>query len=418
MAGEVRHIAKLPIIQPRPSRKTHVDGSLLMTDSRLWVDGCFDFFHHGHAGALQQARKLGSELYCGVHSDEEIAKNKGPVVMHMNERILAVESCKWATKAIGDVPYVTDPKVMDSYGCKYVVHGDDITTDANGYDCYQEVKDLGRFLVVKRTPNISTTDLIGRMLSSSTAHLIKPATQANNTHFLLQKPQLDRFEMYATGCDAKDPHSGVYILLDGSTMKRLVSPSRTVAEKLATNTFYVDGSFDLFHPGHMLFLKEVWEEAQAANAAVCVGMHDDSTVNQAKGQNYPIMNMFERALCVLQCRYVDALVLAAPFHPSTTLNTILSIGDIKVTKVFHGPTPIITNRGASEDETDPYADAKKDGMFEEADTDSFQHMTTDTIVNRVLTHRRLYEERQRKKGVKSETETTLRRSELQQERRK
>ncbi|KAJ3488394.1 hypothetical protein NLG97_g6206 [Lecanicillium saksenae] len=34
-----------------------------LLDGRIWVDGCFDFFHHGHAGAMVQARQLGDELY-------------------------------------------------------------------------------------------------------------------------------------------------------------------------------------------------------------------------------------------------------------------------------------------------------------------------------------------------------------------
>ena len=41
---------------------------------RVWVDGCFDMVHFGHANFLRQAAKLGTKLIVGVHSDEEIAK--------------------------------------------------------------------------------------------------------------------------------------------------------------------------------------------------------------------------------------------------------------------------------------------------------------------------------------------------------
>jgi cytidyltransferase-like protein len=58
-------------------------------EGRIWVDGCFDFFHHGHAGAIVQARQLGTELYAGVHSDEAILANKGPTVMTLDERCVA-----------------------------------------------------------------------------------------------------------------------------------------------------------------------------------------------------------------------------------------------------------------------------------------------------------------------------------------
>ena len=55
-------------------------------EDRIWVDGCWDFFHHGHAGAMLQARQLGTELYVGIHSDEAILENKGPTVMNLQER--------------------------------------------------------------------------------------------------------------------------------------------------------------------------------------------------------------------------------------------------------------------------------------------------------------------------------------------
>ena len=52
----------------------------------VWVDGCFDMMHFGHANALRQAKSMGDYLVVGVHSDAEIEKNKGPTVMKENER--------------------------------------------------------------------------------------------------------------------------------------------------------------------------------------------------------------------------------------------------------------------------------------------------------------------------------------------
>jgi len=40
----------------------------------------------GHAGAMLQARQLGTELFVGIHSDEAILENKGPTVMTLEER--------------------------------------------------------------------------------------------------------------------------------------------------------------------------------------------------------------------------------------------------------------------------------------------------------------------------------------------
>ena len=88
-------------------------------------------------------------------------------------RVMAVEACRWATKAIPKAPYVTSLPWITHYGCQYVVHGDDITSDSDGKDCYRYVKAAGRFKVVKRTPGISTTDLVGRMLLCTKSHFIQ-----------------------------------------------------------------------------------------------------------------------------------------------------------------------------------------------------------------------------------------------------
>jgi ethanolamine-phosphate cytidylyltransferase len=56
---------------------------------RVYMDGCFDLMHYGHANALRQAKALGDELVVGVVSDEEIIANKGPPVLSMEERYVS-----------------------------------------------------------------------------------------------------------------------------------------------------------------------------------------------------------------------------------------------------------------------------------------------------------------------------------------
>lgn len=340
---------------------------------------------------MLQARQLGKELFVGVHSDEEILLNKGPVVMKLAERITAVDACKWLTQSVPGAPYVTDPKVMDDYGCKYVVHGDDITTDANGEDCYQVVKDLGKFVVVKRTPNISTTDLVGRMLLMSTSHHYNPIDKHFKALHPLCKDQekIDKFAAYASDELGLKKNSAVYAYA-GDELITLVEPSETKLKQYQS-IVYIDGGFDLFNPGHIEALKIVKEKA--GTSAVIVGLHDDAALNQNKGLNYPIMNLFERSLCVLQCRYVDGVVLGAPYIPNMEfLNKLPG----KVNAVFHGPTPI-NNKVYNEVES----------IFQEIGPHKFDDMNTKFIVDRVLQNKEAYEERQRRKGWKAEHESKL-----------
>lgn len=58
------------------------------TEIRVWTDGCYDFTHFGHANILRQAKKLGTKLIVGVHSDEDIKRNKRPPVFTQDERLV------------------------------------------------------------------------------------------------------------------------------------------------------------------------------------------------------------------------------------------------------------------------------------------------------------------------------------------
>ncbi|ODV98080.1 hypothetical protein PACTADRAFT_36416 [Pachysolen tannophilus NRRL Y-2460] len=361
---------------------------------------------------MLQARRIGKELYVGVHSDEEILVNKGPTVMMLDERLVAVEACKWCTKPIPNAPYVTDPKVMDRYGCKYVVHGDDITTDANGEDCYRDVKNLGRFIVVKRTPNISTTDLVGRMLLAQKTHHILSINNKdwdsyqlgknNNVNKLLDKDSSIRFKNYASAKDGKSLNSLVLINTSEKKLYEYIKPSLEVSNRIKNGVYFIDGGFDLFNPGHIEALRLLREKASNYNYSVIVGLHDDLCVNENKGLNYPIMNLLERSLCVLQCKYVDGIVLGSPYIPDenfiNNLNNQLYGG--KILKVFHGPTSEL-----NKDNLNPYHNIRH--LYSNLGPHKYDNISTEVIVSRVLHNREAYEERQRKKGWKSEIERKL-----------
>lgn len=96
---------------------------------------------------------------------------------------------------------------------------------------------------------------------------------------------------------------------NGSFLKKVNGTSPLPDQKV----IYVDGGFDLFSTGHIEFLKQVveTEEKQAKQTGwdkeyspiyVVAGVHSDEDINDYKGINYPIMNIFERGLCVLQCK--------------------------------------------------------------------------------------------------------------------
>ncbi|KAK0106983.1 hypothetical protein ONS95_003698 [Cadophora gregata] len=420
-------------------------------DGRIWVDGCWDFFHHGHAGAMLQARQLGTELYVGIHSDESILENKGPTVMTLEERVSAVDACRWVTQSVPYAPYVTALPWISHYGCKYVVHGDDITSDSSGEDCYRFVKAAGRFKVVKRTPSISTTDLVGRMLLCTRTHFIKSLTKllageegygTNEERKATGKDMTERMRLYATDETGLNPGSSVWFWTasiearetDTEEEKGVFSALTQGSQpKPGQRVVYVDGGFDLFSSGHIEFLRRVikaeeklgeeegWYSKEAVEerrgkgadygpAFVIAGVHDDEVINHWKGVNYPIMNIYERGLCVLQCKYINSVIFSAPFSPTRSYLTSLPWGTPDA--VYHGPTSFMPLT------YDPYTAPKEMGIYREIGEHDFAGVNAGQIVQRILKSRDMYEERQRVKGVKGIGEEATRRRERMEEEQK
>lgn len=364
--------------------------------------------------------------------------------------VSAVDACRWSTLSIPHAPYVTSLPWISHYGCYYVVHGDDITSDSGGEDCYRYVKAAGRFLVVKRTPGISTTDLVGRMLLCTKMHFIKSLTQmlsgeegsgSVEERKRVGEEMRQRIRDYAT--DESGLHPGPIVLswnASASAMEDHVAEEPGIFStmfngnppKPGQRIVYVDGGFDLFSSGHIEFLRQVIQVEEANGrkskwfgdaatekriadagedygpAYIVAGVHDDGVINHWKGVNYPIMNIFERGLCVLQCRYINSVIFSAPFTPTAAYLTNLPFGTPNA--VYHGPTSFIPLT------YDPYTGAKELKIYQQIGNHDFQNVNAGEIVQRILRSREMYEERQRAKGEKAAgEEATRRREEMERE---
>ena len=81
---------------------------------------------------------------------------------------------------------------------------------------------------------------------------------------------------------------------------------RPKSGKLEIIRVYVDMVADLFHYGHVNFLRQ----ARTHGDYLLVGVHADETVMSYKRR--PILSMEERVASVRGCRYVDEVVSNAP----------------------------------------------------------------------------------------------------------
>ena len=106
------------------------------------------------------------------------------------------------------------------------------------------------------------------------------------------------------------------------TTRRIVQFSAGMAAaRPGDRVVYLDGAFDLFHPGHVAALKA----ARALGDFLLVGVHSDEDVRARRGVGRPIMDLHERALSVLACRFVNEVVIGAPAILTEDLLTTFNV---------------------------------------------------------------------------------------------
>ncbi|KAL6146394.1 hypothetical protein ACLB2K_057073 [Fragaria x ananassa] len=350
---------------------------------RVYMDGCFDMMHYGHCNALRQARALGDQLVVGVVSDAEIIVNKGPPVTPLNERMIMVKAVKWVDEVIPDAPYaITEEfmkKLFDEYDIDYIIHGDDPCVLPDGTDAYALAKKAGRYKQIKRTEGVSSTDIVGRMLLC----VRERSVSENRNHSSLQR----QFS-HGHGQKLEDGGSGSGTRVSHflPTSRRIVQFSNGKGPQSDARIIYIDGAFDLFHAGHV----EILRVARELGDFLLVGIHTDQTVSANRGAHRPIMNLHERSLSVLGCRYVDEVIIGAPWEITKDVITTFNIS-----LVVHGT--VAENNNFEKETGNPYEVPISMGIFKVLE--SPLDITTSTIIRRIVSNHEAYQKRNDKKAA-------------------
>ena len=134
--------------------------------TRVYVDMVGDLFHAGHVALLREARRHGDWLVVGVLSDETAASYKRKPIMTLAERVAVVEACRYVDEVVADAPFEVTEDFLAEHRITTVVHGDDLSTSAAG-SIYGPAVASGRFVRVPRTGDISTTQVIRRVLDAA-----------------------------------------------------------------------------------------------------------------------------------------------------------------------------------------------------------------------------------------------------------
>ncbi|CAM8966785.1 unnamed protein product [Rhodiola kirilowii] len=320
---------------------------------RVYMDGCFDMMHYGHCNALRQARALGDQLVVGIVSDDEIIANKGPPVTPLDERMIMVKAVKWVDEVIPDAPYaITEEfmkKLFDEYNIDYIIHGDDPCILPDGSDAYALAKKAGRYRQIKRTEGVSSTDIVGRMLLCVRERSV-PESPKNSS---LQR-------QFSAGRGQKSE--------DGSRISHFLPTSHRIVQ---------------FSNGKILRL------ARGLGDFLLVGVHTDQTVSAKRGKHRPIMNLHERSLSVLACRYADDVIIGAPSEVSKDMITTFNIS-----LVVHGT--VAEDNDDQQERDHRFAVPISMGIFQQVE--SPLNIKTTTIIRRIISNHDAYQKRNEKKS--------------------
>ncbi|KAL9428532.1 hypothetical protein AB3S75_030508 [Citrus x aurantiifolia] len=349
---------------------------------RVYMDGCFDMMHYGHCNALRQARALGDQLVVGVVSDAEIIANKGPPVTPLHERMIMVNAVKWVDEVISDAPYAITKdfmkKLFDEYNIDYIIHGDDPCVLPDGTDAYELAKKAGRYKQIKRTEGVSSTDIVGRMLLCVRERSISDSHNHSSLQRQFSHGHNQKVEERGSG--------GTRVSHFLPTSRRIVQFSNGKGPGPDARIIYIDGAFDLFHAGHV----EILRIARGLGDFLLVGIHNDQTVSAKRGAHRPIMNLHERSLSVLACRYVDEVIIGAPWEVSKDMITTFNIS-----LVVHGT--VAENNDFQKDDGNPYAIPISMDIFKVLE--SPLDITTTTIIRRIVSNHEAYQKRNEKKNA-------------------
>ena len=94
-----------------------------------------------------------------------------------------------------------------------------------------------------------------------------------------------------------------------------------------------------------------------------VGIHGDSLINSMRGMNLPLMNLNERVLSVLACKYVNDVLIDAPY----TVNAEM-ISSLNISEVVHGSYS--DEMGLRRHEEARYAQAVRAGIYTKLESPS------------------------------------------------
>ena len=128
---------------------------------RIITFGTYDVFHVGHVNLLQRAAALGDQLIVGVSTDAlNYSKKQRYPVYNQNDRMKIINSLRYVNLCFEEESLEKKRDYILQYNADTLVMGDDWKGK------FDEFKDVCEVVYLKRTPSVSTTQII-EVISSS-----------------------------------------------------------------------------------------------------------------------------------------------------------------------------------------------------------------------------------------------------------
>jgi len=234
----------------------------------------------------------------------DCARYDGVTVLKPNEKELA-ELAGWRKNLTPNTQDNSDAiaRIEDQLTFKHIL----VTRSEEGMDLYTTGKLVAEISAVPCKPvdvtgaGDTVTAILGLGLASK-MDILDTVTLANVAASLVVQKQgtatITQEELIKT------------LKLDAPIVRGLLSLKLTA--KTASNyrdegltIVFVNGCFDLLHPGHVQLL----QDARSLGQTLFVGINSDSSVQELKGSGRPIQNQYDRARTLLALRCVDYVTI-------------------------------------------------------------------------------------------------------------
>ena len=124
--------------------------------------GTFDVFHVGHINILQRAAALGDTLIVGVSTDSLNFSKKGRNPIYPErDRMKIINSLRYVNFCFPEDSLEKKADYIKQFDADVLVMGDDWEGK------FDHLKDICEVVYLKRTPSVSTTEIIEVISSTS-----------------------------------------------------------------------------------------------------------------------------------------------------------------------------------------------------------------------------------------------------------